>query len=62
MKCFSKSAQLLKYAIQELIKMGAQTVYLVTRVENYSAQALYKRVGFVDVGRRDGFIKYVYTP
>lgn len=52
--------KLLMYAVQELKKMGAQVVQLTTRLENYPAQQLYRRVGFDEIGRDDTYVFFEY--
>ena len=53
-------AKLAKYAVHDLIKRGAQTVGLVTRTTNHAAQKLYKRLGFKEVARDEGFVDFEY--
>jgi len=54
--------KLLRYAIEDLIRLGAtKKIWLATRVENYPAQALYKRVGFVESGKEHGFLFFDYV-
>ena len=48
--------KLARFAIDELVKMGATTVSLWTRVDNLRAQGLYKKLGFVETYRDDGFM------
>jgi ribosomal protein S18 acetylase RimI-like enzyme len=50
--------QLLRYAINDLKRMGALKVKLVTRVDNVSAQALYRRVGFREMARDEQFVNF----
>ncbi len=38
--------KLMKYALEDMKKLGATRVILTTRTENYRAQTLYKRIGF----------------
>lgn len=54
---------LLEHGINQLKKMGARKVDLVTRTTNIRAQKLYKRVGFKLV-RDDGagFVYFEYVP
>ena len=52
------SDKLLQYALKELLHMGAYSARLVTRTTNYSAQKLYKRNGFSEVERENGFIYF----
>ena len=50
--------KLMRYAIDELKKQGASIITLVTRSENYSAQAVYKKTGFVKTLEEDGFVYF----
>lgn len=50
--------KLLRYAIDDLKRMGALKVKLVTRVDNISAQALYRRVGFKETARDNQFVDF----
>ncbi len=54
--------KLLQHAISELYKMGAKTIGLATRVENYSAQNLYWRAGFVQTSSDGVFLQFEYIP
>jgi len=51
-------AQLLQYAVDDFKKRGVTTVRLVTRVENYAAQAVYKKVGFTETSRDDTYVNF----
>lgn len=51
---------LARYAIDDLIAMGAKKIRLVTRTDNEAAQKLYKRLGFVETSRSDGFVNFEY--
>lgn len=53
--------QLIEYALKDLAQMGAKKVKLTTRPSNLSGQKLYKRVGFVETGRDDTFVYFLYT-
>ena len=50
--------KLARYAVDELKKMGSQTIVLVTRVTN-PAQKIYRRIGFVQDYIQDGFLNMV---
>lgn len=53
---------LIMSAIQELKKMGAKKVNLVTRTTNFPAQHVYVSLGFDEITRDDqGFVYYEYT-
>ena len=54
--------KLLQYGLDQLALMGAQKIRLVTRVDNSRAQGLYKRVGFYEISRDDGFVYFEYDP
>lgn len=53
--------QLIDYAIDELKKMGATTITLVTRTTNYAAQKLYQNAGFTELTRDDRFVSFEYN-
>jgi [ribosomal protein S18]-alanine N-acetyltransferase len=48
-------ATLLTALLDEAHRRGRRTVRLEVRVDNERARALYRRFGFVDVGRRPGY-------
>lgn len=50
--------QLMKYAIEDMKKMGASMITLVTRTSNISAQAVYKKMGFTVTHEEDGFVYF----
>lgn len=50
--------QLLEYAIAQLKRQGASVAFLVTRVSNLKAQAVYKKVGFAEAKRDDEFVYF----
>lgn len=53
---------LIRHAIAELKKMGAQQVNLVTRTTNIPAQKVYTAVGFDEILRDEqGYVYYEYT-
>lgn len=53
-------AQLMNYAMNELIKKGVSQIELLTRAHNYTAQALYKKLGFFETKRDDEFVNFAY--
>ncbi len=56
-------AKLTRYALNDLICMGAKRIQLVTRTNNIPSQKLYKRLGFYETSRDDeGFVYFEYTP
>jgi ribosomal protein S18 acetylase RimI-like enzyme len=50
--------QLMRYAIDGLKKQGASIVTLVTRSENYAAQAVYKKMGFTKTLDEGGYVYF----
>lgn len=52
------SEKLMKYAMNDLKKMGSTVVDLITRTNNQSAQKLYKRLDFRSYWQDDGFIRF----
>lgn len=48
-------AALLRASMDRCRDAGARTMYLEVAVDNHEAQALYRRYGFREVGRRDGY-------
>jgi ribosomal protein S18 acetylase RimI-like enzyme len=50
--------KLLKYAIADLKKHGVTKITLVTRTNNYPAQAIYKKAGFKEVWQTNGFVYF----
>lgn len=50
--------QLMKYAIDDMKQMGASMITLVTRTSNLSAQAVYKKSGFVVTHEEDGYVYF----
>lgn len=52
--------KLLRYALADLKTMGARQVKLVTRTDNQPSQGLYKRVGFYETSRNNGFVYLQY--
>ncbi|MEX0939832.1 MAG: GNAT family N-acetyltransferase [Candidatus Babeliales bacterium] len=52
--------QLLQYAVNDLIARGCAEITLVTRTNNYPAQKVYKKVGFKETHRTNGFVYFSY--
>ena len=52
---------LLSYGVKDLIARGVAKIGLVTRTNNYSAQAIYKKAGFTESWRTDGFVYFEYV-
>ena len=52
------ASHLLDYAIKDIFNHGYGVIQLITRVSNLKAQSLYKKKGFVEIWRDDGFIKF----
>jgi ribosomal protein S18 acetylase RimI-like enzyme len=52
------SEQLLQYAVNELKKLGATTIHLVTRTNNFHAINLYQHTNFTETSRNDGFVYF----
>lgn len=50
--------KLLRYAIEDLKKKGSTVIQLVTRVTNERAQNLYKKIGFTEIWRDEGFVRF----
>jgi len=53
------SEKLLNYALNDLKYLGANIAKLVTRTSNTHAQNLYKRVGFTETSRYDGYVYFI---
>jgi len=53
--------QLMRYAIDDMKRLGAKKITLVTRTTNTSAQKLYGRIGFVETYRNVGYVYFEYT-
>jgi ribosomal protein S18 acetylase RimI-like enzyme len=51
---------LLKYAIKDLLSRGCRMITLATRTNNYSGQKIYKKAGFKETQRTDGFVYFEY--
>ncbi len=51
---------LMQHALDELAKMGAKKIRLVTRPTNVSAQKVYKVVGFYETSRDEEFVYFEY--
>lgn len=52
--------QLMQYAIDDMKRLGAKKIKLVTRTSNTSAQKLYNRVGFKETYRDEGYVYFEY--
>ncbi len=50
------ATKFITYVLTDLKSMGAITVNLVTRTNNFSAQKLYNRTNFTETSRDDGFV------
>jgi [ribosomal protein S18]-alanine N-acetyltransferase len=46
---------LLRASMDRCREAGARTMYLEVAIDNHDAQGLYRRYGFREVGRRDGY-------
>jgi ribosomal protein S18 acetylase RimI-like enzyme len=53
--------KLLQYAIRDMISWGCAEIILVTRTTNISAQTIYKKAGFKETSRQNGFVYFAYT-
>lgn len=53
--------QLIEYALQDFKKRGLKYAYLVTRLDNFSAQKAYTRMGFFETERDDTYVTYGYN-
>jgi len=56
------SDRLMKQAIDDLVSRGAQHIKLITRPTNISAQMVYERLGFRELGRNSVYVYYEYRP
>lgn len=52
--------KLTEYALNDLKKMGAKKVKILTRTDNTAALKLYNRVGFKETGRDDKYVNLEY--
>ncbi len=43
-----------------MLSQGINVIELITRTDNEKAQNLYKRLGFKESWRNDGFVQFVY--
>jgi len=50
--------KLMDYAMDDLKAQGARSVWLITRLSNLRAQALYKRLGFYELQHDEEFIYF----
>jgi len=48
--------QMVRYAVDDMIKRGAKKITLITRPSNQRARQLYKRLGFKEVRQDDTFV------
>lgn len=53
--------KMMEFALDEIRNKGATIVQLVTRVNNDRAQGLYKKLGFIETDRYQGFINFEKT-
>ena len=54
--------KLAKYAMSDMLSMGAQSITLWTRTSNLPAQKIYKELGFVEVFDDNGYVFFEYLP
>lgn len=54
------ASRLVHYAIDDMKSLGAKVITLVTRTSNIGAQKVYKRAGFKETYRNDGFVYFAY--
>ena len=52
--------QLMRYALDDLVHLGAKVIRLTTRPANVSGQNLYKRIGFYETSRDEEFVHFEY--
>lgn len=52
--------KLVMYDLADLKSRGAKQVQLVTRAENIAAQKLYKRCGFYESSRSEGYVHFTF--
>jgi ribosomal protein S18 acetylase RimI-like enzyme len=52
--------QLVEQAKSDLISQGVKKITLVTRTNNLSAQATYKKAGFKETSRDENFVHFAY--
>ncbi|MEJ8572720.1 GNAT family N-acetyltransferase [Microbaculum marinum] len=50
-------ALLLSEGLAEAVRRGAESAFLEVAVDNAAAFALYRRAGFVEIGRRSGYYR-----
>ena len=53
--------KMVRYALDEMKKMGATTVKMLTYTGNVKAQKVYERIGFKEMYHDEGHIFYKYT-
>jgi len=54
--------RLMRIAVNDLLSLGARRIKLITRPTNVSAQAVYNRIGFRELGRDAVYVYYEYLP
>ncbi len=52
--------KLMQYAIDDMRRLGAKKITLITRTSNTSAQKLYNRIGFKEIYRDEGYVYFEY--
>jgi [ribosomal protein S18]-alanine N-acetyltransferase len=52
---------LLRYGIEQAVALGAKTLYLEVRANHPVAVSLYKKLGFVQIGKRPNYYPNVHT-
>jgi ribosomal protein S18 acetylase RimI-like enzyme len=52
--------QLTKYALNDLLKKGARTITILTRVNNEHALKIYTRLGFREIARDEKYVSLQY--
>jgi [ribosomal protein S18]-alanine N-acetyltransferase len=51
------ASKLLIYTLQSVVREGAQSSFLEVRASNLAAQEMYRKFGYVEVGRRKGYYR-----
>jgi ribosomal protein S18 acetylase RimI-like enzyme len=52
--------KLMQFALDDMKRLGAKKISLVTRTSNLSAQKLYNRMGFKETYRDEGYVYFDY--
>ena len=52
--------KLMQYALDDMKRLGAKHITLVTRTSNTSAQKLYTRMGFAEAYRDEGYVYFAW--